>query len=334
MKIAIHHRPGSFSDRWIPYCTEKSIDHKIVNCYDSNIMLQLKDCDALMWHFSHADYKDVLFAKQLLYSVAQSGKKTFPDYKTCWHFDDKVGQKYLFEINEAHLVPSYVFYAREEANRWIDTILFPKVFKLRNGSASQNVKLVNSSNHARKLVKQAFGRGFAQFDRLGNLKEALRKYKEGKKPFMGILKAMGRLFISTTFAKMHSKERGYIYFQDFIPNNYFDIRVIVIAGKAFAAKRMVRENDFRASGSGNILYQKEHIPIDSIKFAFQLSNKLQTQCIAFDFLYNDAGNPLVIEMSYGFPTVATDPCIGYWDDALQFHEGSFIAQNWMLESIL
>jgi len=334
MKIAIHHRPGSFSDRWITYCAEKGIDHKLVNCYDSNIMLQLKDCDALMWHFSHVDYKDVLFAKQLLYSVAQSGKKTFPDYKTCWHFDDKVGQKYLFEVIGSHLVPSYVFYSREDAKKWIETTTFPKVFKLRNGSASQNVKLVNSSNHARKLVKQAFGKGFTQFDRVGHLKETIRKYREGKMPLMGIFKAVGRLFISTKFAKMHSKESGYIYFQDFIPNNKFDIRVIVIAGKAFAAKRIVRKNDFRASGSGNILYQKEQIPIDSIKLAFQLTNNLQTQCVAFDFLYNDAGNPVVIEMSYGFPTFATDPCIGYWDDAYKFHGGSFIAQNWMVESIL
>jgi len=334
MKIAIHHRPGSFSDRWITYCVEKGIDYKIVNCYDTNIMLHLKDCNALLWHFSHADYKDVLFAKQLLYSVAQSGKKTFPDYKTCWHFDDKVGQKYLFEIIEAHLVPSYVFYIREEAIKWIETTTFPKVFKLRGGSASQNVKLVNSSKHARKLVKQAFGKGFSQFDRMGYLKETIRKYKEGKKSFMGVLKAVGRLFIPTEFAEMHGKEKGYIYFQDFIPHNKFDIRVVVIDGKAFAAKRMVRKNDFRASGGGNSFYQKEHIPIDSIKLAFQLTKRLQIQCVAFDILYNHAGNPMVVEMSYGYTPEAADPCVGYWDDAYRFHEGSFIPQNWILESIL
>ena len=55
MKIAIHHRSGSFSDQWIEYCKEKSIDYKIVNAYDSNIIEQVKDCDAFMWHHHHED---------------------------------------------------------------------------------------------------------------------------------------------------------------------------------------------------------------------------------------------------------------------------------------
>jgi len=334
MKIAIHHRKGSFSDRWFAYCTQQGIDCKLVNCYETDIMDQLKDCDVLMWHHSQIEYKDVLFAKQLLSAVAQSGKKTFPDYKTGWHFDDKVGQKYLFESIEAPLVPSYVFYTREEVLKWIDNTIFPKVFKLRGGAGSENVKLVNSSVQAKKLVKKAFGTGFTPFDRLGYLKERIRQYKEGKSPLMGVIKGLGRLFIPTEFARMHGREKGYIYFQDFIPNNQFDIRVVVIFGKAFAAKRMVRKNDFRASGSGNILYEKEHLPIDSVKLAFQLSVKLQTQCVAFDFVYNEEGNPLVIEMSYGFPTLATDLCIGYWDESLQFHEGPFTPQNWIVEALI
>jgi len=334
MKIAIHHRQGSFSDRWIAYCINQNIDYKIVNCYASDIIAQLEDCDALMWHHSHVDYKDTLFAKQLLYSVAQSGKKTFPDFKTNWHFDDKVGQKYLFEAIGAAMVASYVFYTREDALKWIENTTFPKVFKLRGGSGSQNVKLVNSSSHAKRLVRRAFGNGFTQFDRLSYLKERFRKYDEGQNSILGAFKGLGRLFIPTEFAQMHGREKGYIYFQDFIPNNQFDIRVIVILGKAFAAKRMVRKNDFRASGSGNILYEMEHLPIDSIKLAFQLAFKLQSQCVAFDFIYNNSGNPLVIEMSYGFPTFATDPCIGYWDESLKFHEGTFIAQYWMVEALL
>ena len=35
MKIAIHNRPGSFSDRWIEYCNKNHIDYKVVNAYDN-----------------------------------------------------------------------------------------------------------------------------------------------------------------------------------------------------------------------------------------------------------------------------------------------------------
>lgn len=331
MKIAIHYQEGSFSDRWIAYCKKQDIDFKIVNCYATDIVNQLEDCDALMWHHDHGNYKDVLFAKQLIYSVEQCGKKTFPNYKTCWHFDDKVGQKYLFETIGAPFVHSYVFYTKHEAIQWICNTTFPKVFKLRGGAGSANVKIVLTANKARSLVNKAFGKGFSQFDRVAYFKDRINKYRSGKDSFLGVIKGFGRLFINTEFAKFHSPEKGYIYFQDYVPNNQFDIRVIVIDGKAFAIKRMVRNGDFRASGSGNILYNKELIPTDTINLAFQLTDKLQSQCAAFDFVYDKAGHPMVIEVSYGFSIAGYDQCPGYWDKSLQFHEGAFIPQNWMVD---
>ena len=114
MKIAIHHRDslGFFSARWIEYCKRNNIEYKLVNAYDNSIMQQLKDCDAFMWHFSNYDYRDALFAKQLLISLQTSGKKVFPDTRTCWHFDDKVGEMYLLQSIKAPVVPSYVFYLK------------------------------------------------------------------------------------------------------------------------------------------------------------------------------------------------------------------------------
>jgi len=82
MKIGIHHRTGYYSDRWIRYCVEQGIDYKIVNCYETNIIEQLKDCDALLWHHMHVDYRDTLFAKQLLFSLQQAGKIVFPGKKS------------------------------------------------------------------------------------------------------------------------------------------------------------------------------------------------------------------------------------------------------------
>ncbi len=334
MKIAIHYQQGSFSDRWITYCEKQGIDYKIVNCYATNIVSQLEDCDALMWHHNHGNYKDVLFAKQLIYSLEQGGKKTFPDYKTCWHFDDKVGQKYLFESIGAPLVPSYVFYTKQEAIHWINQTTFPKVFKLRGGAGSANVKLIKTAKEAHRLINKAFGNGFSQFDRLGYFKDRWNKYRSGKDSLLGVIKGIGRLIISTEFSELHGREKGYIYFQDFIPENQFDIRVIVITEKAFAIKRMVRKGDFRASGSGNILYQKELFTRETIDLAFQLTDKLQSQCAAFDFVYDKSGNPLVIELSYGFSSTGYDPCEGYWDKSLQFHEEAFTPQDWMVEALL
>lgn len=331
--IAIHNSTTGFHPRWVAFCKSNQIKFKLVDCYKPDIMHQLEDCNALMWHFHHASPRDILFAKQLLYSVKAAGKKVFPDFKTVWHFDDKVGQKYLLEALGAPLVPTWVFYRMQEANDWAESVMFPKVFKLRGGAGSQNVKLVNTKHEARKLIKKAFGRGFPVYDALGSLKERWRKYRLGKAGFKDVLKGLARFIVPTPYAKAKGREAGYIYFQDFIPNNDHDIRVIVIGEKAFALKRMVRQNDFRASGSGSILYDRKYFDNIAIAIAFETHEKLKSQCTAMDFIF-DKGVPKIVELSYGFSPDAYDACTGFWDRDLTWHEGKFNPYGWMVEDIL
>ena len=333
MKIAIHFSEHGFSRQWIGYCEEKKIDYKIVDCYRNDIISQLSDCDALMWHIEQSDVRDILFAKQLLFSVKASGKRVFPDFDTSWHFDDKVGQKYLLEAIQAPLVPTYVFYERNDALAWADKAKFPKVFKLRSGAGSANVKLIRSKRTARRVINKAFGRGFSGYDSIGGFREKIRKFFLGKESLWQVLRSCAMLFFVPRYCRVSGRECGYIYFQDFVPNNTFDVRVIVIGSRAFAIKRMVRKNDFRASGSGEILYEKKHFNDETIRLAFKISEKLGSQCMAYDFVYHN-GQPLVIEISYGFVKKGYDPCTGYWDKDLAWHEGSFNPQGWMVEEIL
>lgn len=334
MKVAIHHRVGSFSDRWIEYCKKEGIDFKIVNAYSSCIVEQVADCDAFMWHFHHADYRDALFAKQLIFSLEETGKRCFPNSQTAWHFDDKVGQKYLLEAVGAPFVPSYVFFTKEDALKWIDNTTFPKVFKLRGGAGASNVSLVQSKKKAKLLVEKAFTQGFSSYNRLGSLKDSFEMWLQGRGSIKDVTKKTLRLFSSTKFAKMHSREKGYVFFQDFVPNNLFDIRVIVINGNAFAIKRMVRKGDFRASGSGIILYDRKEIPEECVRVSFEVAHKLNSQCLALDYVFDSAGKPSIVEIGYGFATKAYDLCPGFWTENLDWHEGTFNPQEWMVKGLL
>src|SRR5690625_3298555 len=111
MKIAIHHRPGSFSDRWIEYCDQEKISYKIVNCYENDIIEQVADCDVLMWHHHHGHFKDVLAARKILFALEHAGIKVFPDFHTGWHFDDKVAQdRKSTRLNSSHVAISYAVF--------------------------------------------------------------------------------------------------------------------------------------------------------------------------------------------------------------------------------
>ena len=252
MKIGIQYMPGTFSEGWITYCEANQIPWKKINSYSTDVIHQIEDCDAFMWHFYQAGSKDVLFAKQLLYALQCSGKKVFPDFNTCWHFDNKVGQKYLLEAVEctAFAFPSYIFYTLVDAHNWLEQTTFPKVFKLSRGAGSSNVRLVQSKNQAIKLVNRAFGKGFRQYNPVGGINERWRKYKLGKTNFKDLLEGISRFIVKTNFEKTVGNEKGYVYFQDFIPDNTHDIRVNYVYSRCFASRRQVRAGDFRASGSG------------------------------------------------------------------------------------
>ena len=334
--IAIHNelRESSFQYLWINYCKEKNIPFKLVNCYDTDIIEQLSNCSCLMWHYYHADSKDYVMAKPLLFSLEQSGFKVFPDFNTAWHFDDKIGQKYLLESLQIDLVKTWVFYDTKTALSWINQTTFPKVFKLRGGAGSQNVQLVKTKSKATALVKKAFGKGFPAYDGWESFKERFRKWRLGKADFKEVIKGTVRLIKPPRYAQVMGNEINYLYFQEFIPNNDSDIRIIVIDGKAFGIKRMNRENDFRASGSGFILYEKEHIDAVFVRAAFEINKKLKAQCIAYDFVYGENNKPLLIEISYGFANAGYNECVGYWDENMNWYEGKFNPYGWMIDLML
>jgi glutathione synthase/RimK-type ligase-like ATP-grasp enzyme len=336
MKIAIHDHAGSFSDRWKKYCDENGVPYKLVNCYDSDIISNLDDCKGLMWHWNMNDYKAVLFARQLTISLEKKGIKVFPDVNTAWHHDDKLGQKYLLEAIGAPLVKSYLFYSRQEAFDWLDKTTFPKVFKLRGGAGSVNVSLVKTKKKAKQLIKKAFGTGFPHINRFTRLKDRIWVLKRDKNltAIRGVVSGLARIFIPTEVERFSHNEKGYIYFQDFIPKNEYDTRLVVIGDRCFGIRRYCRKNDFRASGSGILRYEPKLFDKRCIQIAFEIAKKLQTQSVAFDFIW-DNEEPKIVEISYCFSMgSAYDDCPGYWDNNLNWHEKIVNPQYFMIEDFI
>ncbi|QKK02923.1 MAG: hypothetical protein HND55_09870 [Pseudomonadota bacterium] len=328
--LAIHDSPAGFHPRWIDYCERQGIPYRLVNCHASDIIEQVKGCQALMWHHGHSHPKDVLIARPILSALEHAGIKVFPDFRTAWHFDDKVAQKYLFEALDIPAVFAHVFVDRKQALDWIEQTEFPKVFKLRRGAGSAGVRLVRDRRAARRLVNQSFGRGFPLYDPWASLKDRADKVRIGKLPTRSLITGLARLAYPPRYARILGRERGYVYFQDYIPENDSDTRVIVIGERAFGIRRMVRPGDFRASGSGRILHAREAIDERCVELAFRAADKLGGDCVALDFVFDQADRPLILEASYGFDQKGYERCPGYWDRNVNWHEGTFDAQVWMV----
>jgi hypothetical protein len=64
-----------------------------------------------------------------------------------------------------------------------------------------------------------------------------------------------------------------------------------------------------------------------------MAEKLKSQCAAFDYVYAD-GRTYVLEISFGFVKEVYDPCTGYWDKDLTWHEGPFDPYGWMVANLI
>lgn len=335
VQLAIHRREGSFSDRWIAYCDSQEVQYKVVNCLDSTIIQQLSSSNGLLWHWSHGDPREQLIARHVIRAAEMMGVKVFPSTSTCWHFDDKIAQKYLLEAIGAPLVPTYVFYDLKEALHWIDHTSFPKVFKLRRGAGSSNVKLAHNASEARALVKRAFSSGFSPIPHYGQ--DAMKRYRKAsqKGDLLNVVKRIPRVLATIRDnRRMIGQEKGYIYFQDFVPGNDFDTRVTVVGDRAFAYTRNVRPGDFRASGSGDVVYDTHRINQKYVEIAFDVTRKVRSQSMAFDFLLGEHQQPYIIEVSYGYIAHLVHSCSGHWDGRLNWHEGHVWPQDAILIDLL
>lgn len=335
VRLAIHHSARSFSGRWMAYCDEQKIPYRLVNCLDSDIIAQLAAVDALLWHWHHQDSREQLMARHVIMAAEAMGVAVFPNTTTCWHFDDKVAQKYLLEAVGAPLVPTYVFYDLSEALRWIEGAVFPKVFKLRTGAGSLNVRLVRNAQEARTLAQQAFAGGFqpvASYRRDG-LKR-LRAARQ-KRDLLGVVKRLPRTLAHIRqLNRAMGRERGYVYFQDFMADNQCDMRVTVIGNRAFAFTRNVRPGDFRASGSGDIVYDAGRIHPQCVPIAFEVTRQIGAQSLAFDFVLAANQQPMIVEISYCYDPAAVYQCPGHWDDQCQWHPGHMWPQEAILTDLL
>jgi glutathione synthase/RimK-type ligase-like ATP-grasp enzyme len=317
------------------YCRERGIPFRSLDCHASNIIEQARDLKAILWHWAHNKPEDLLVARQIVAALELAGVHVYPSTSTCWHYDDKIAQKYLLESISAPLIPTWVFTKQNEAITWIHTASWPKVWKLRSGAGSANVRLVRSKQEAIALCKRAFHRGFvpspgylddlrSRTSRIGNWVSLLAKIRNAPENIGRIVRLRRQL----------PREKGYIYFQDFMPGNDFDTRITVIGNRAFGFVRLNRHGDFRASGSGSIDHDPNRIDSRCVEISFAVVQKLRCQSLAIDFLSDPAGNPRIGEISYAFMSSAVQHCKGSWSPSLVWTEGRSWPEDEILTGVL
>lgn len=187
------------------------------------------------------------------------GKICFPSYNDLFLYENKTLE---FCIGKATGIPfpsTYIFNNECEALAAIEKLHFPLISKIDPGSGSIGVECINRKKQAAAIIKKSFSR-------------------------------KGRATHSLTI-----RQKDYVYFQEFIPNDGFDIRVIVVGNQVFGYFRRVLRGDFRASGMD--LVEKRELPKEALILARKINKVIKSPLIVVDMVHGLDGKYYVIEIS-------------------------------------
>lgn len=182
---------------------------------------------------------------------------------------EKVAGKYYGDIDEV----------LEAKNRE-----FPFVLKKLSGALSSGVQLIKNRNELenfRSSVKKKTLKETAAFHL--NKRNSFRKDSN--------LAPVERL-LETNFEDFFSK-RIPVVTQEFVPNLECDYKVLVFGDKYFVVRRGIRENDFRASGSGKLNWEVP--PNEVLTYAKELKEIFKVPYISLDIGIDNRNNCYLFE---------------------------------------
>jgi glutathione synthase/RimK-type ligase-like ATP-grasp enzyme len=249
-----------------------------------------------------------IYALERLY-----GRLVVPNFNTVWHFENKVAQADVFRRFDVPTPRTWAAFDYHVARKAFEDARFPVVVKDARGAGSSRVWLVRDAAQANRLLEDTFAH------------QLWREAVDGKSRVATIARVFARRwFWRKLIGNLQGEERfRYLYWQEFVPGNSKDLRVTVIGqDRAYAFWRGNRPDDFRASGSGRILYD-EPPPPDVISYIATLSRRLDVDSMAFDIVF-DKGEPRVTEMSYAYQDAVPHQTAGTWI-AEEGRQATFVA---------
>ncbi|WP_147270832.1 ATP-grasp domain-containing protein [Alteripontixanthobacter maritimus] len=256
---------------------------------------------------------DLMIMEAILPQLEAMDIACLPGRDTFRMTGDKLRLAAFFEAQKIASPQTDALFSEADVERWIvDWGVFPIVAKLRKGAGSINVTLLNEEAELRRLARDLF----ADRIREGDLSKSYGKRMPER----------GSLFRRTARKILGRETRGVpiigecLLLQHFLPGNSHDLRVTTIGSRAFTFRRKTRQGDFRASGSGMIEYNPSEMRMDCVQMAQDISKRFNFQTMAYDFLFDEAGLPQILEMNYTYVAKAVSMCPGFFDAGGNFVE--------------
>ncbi len=186
-------------------------------------------------------------------------KRTYPSPDHIRLYEDKKLEAYICQCFSLPFADTHISHDKQDALRMAEKLSYPVVSKVVPGSGSAGVELVRNMAQARQIIDQAFS-------------------PNGRTTHMSVF-----------------RQKNYVYFQDFVPNDGYDIRIMVVDNWVFGYFRKTPEGDFRASGMN--LVEKRALPGEAMQIALRLNAVVKSPLLVVDLVHGLDGKYHIIEFS-------------------------------------
>lgn len=259
-------------------------------------------------------YKD--YIEDILLRLMNAGAVLIPAFDLFRAHHNKAYMelyKTSFLTEEENRIKTTVFssYKMLQRDLQIENIDYPVVVKTSSGAGSCGVGLAKNQQELLKLAKRFSYRkyrdSYATLYRNRLMQVIKNKYRKLRKERIIFYKPMQGKFIVQTFIKGLEN----------------DFKVLVFGEKYYVLKRLNRDGDFRASGSGNFIFPSHiHELKKVLDFAKLIYERLNVPCASLD-IADDGENSYLLEYQ----------CINFGPYTLEMSEHYFIEERsaWVMK---
>lgn len=243
------------------------------------------------------------FIEDILLQIQLDGAILLPKFEYFRAHHNKVFMElYRTRLGEDYqTIKSLCFYSMKDLKELLknNKIEYPVVIKCAEGSASGGVQMASNEIEL-----------FAKAKKMGRIQYNDACYTRKKQIRYWLGRVKRRLKKSEMIEKPTARQKMII--QSFIPNLDCDYKVLVFAEKFYLLKRYVRDEDFRASGSGKFVFPEKFAGDEKkiLEYAYQAYVQLETPMLSIDIAF-DGANCHMIEfqcVDFGAYTLQYSSC--------------------------
>lgn len=282
-----------------------NIPYKEYDISRSDFIEKSKQFDLIAWRVetSYSKQWEAIDKTDLLEKYL--GKTLLQSSESLWLDEDKVRLDYFYKIHDLPHIKTFISQSRDEVMDFIETCDYPIISKDKVCSCGKGVYMIKNKLQAYDFCEEVFTTGL----------ETNESYV---------------------------KQKDYVYFQEFVPNHGFDLRIIMVGEYFFGYFRYPKVGDYKASGSG--IVDKKALPIDAMLLAKQVRGVLPaSNALAVDFIKDSRDDKYYIVETTVFVGVETteqlmvDGVAGRYREEngeFTFEPGRFWIQELMLEDMM